>query len=51
MPSPNLQMFRSDTPTVEVGTEAYPIDFGICYGGVATNLPYDILLYNDKGGV
>lgn len=51
MTTPNLQMFKDDAPTVEVGTISSPIDFGICYGGHVTDLPYDILLYNDKGGI
>ena len=47
---PNLQMFRSDTPTVEVGTISNPIDFGFCPAGQSTDLAYDILLYNDQDG-
>jgi hypothetical protein len=47
---PNLQIFREDTPTVEVGTELSPIDFGICMAGEIVPLPYDLLLYNDKDG-
>jgi hypothetical protein len=47
---PNLQMFREDIPTVEVGTEVAPIDFGLCMAGDVTALPYGILLYNDKTG-
>jgi len=48
MVDPNLQMFRSDTPTVEVGTLLNPIDFGFCLAGAITDLPYDIILWNDK---
>ena len=51
MTIPNLQMFKDDAPTVEVGTISAPIDFGICYGGHVVELPYDILLYNDKGSI
>lgn len=51
MATPNLQMFKDNAPTVEVGTITTPIDFGICYGGHVVDLPYDILLYNDKGNV
>jgi hypothetical protein len=51
MATPNLQMFKDDAPTVEVGTITTPIDFGICYGGHVVDLPYDILLYNDKGNI
>jgi len=47
---PLLQMFRGDTPTIEVGTELNPIDFGFCMAGVATPLAYEILLFNDKTG-
>ena len=50
MSAPNLQMYRSDTPTVEIGTILNPIDFGLCTAGVETTLPYDIILWNDKGG-
>ena len=48
---PNLQMFRLDSPSTEVGTEVNPIDFGFCPAGQDTQLSYDILLYNDKGDV
>ena len=51
MANPNLQMFRSDTPTVEIGTVGNPIDLGFCLAGVDTILPYDIILWNDKGDV
>ena len=51
MGAPNLQIFREDTPTVEVGTELSPIDFGVCMSGEVKALPYDLLLYNDKTGV
>lgn len=50
MPAPNLQMFMSTSPTTEVGIVGSPIDFGTCNAGEVTNLAYDILLYNDKGG-
>ena len=50
MPNPELKMYRSDTPTVEVGTSGNPIDFGFCTAGQTTPLAYDILLWNDKGG-
>ncbi|GAG24636.1 unnamed protein product, partial [marine sediment metagenome] len=46
---PNLEMYRSDNPAVEIGTEGNPIDLGLCNAGETTPLPYDILLYNDKG--
>lgn len=48
MADPNLQMFRSDTPTVEIGTVGNPIDFGFCPAGETTQLSYDIILWNDK---
>jgi hypothetical protein len=51
MAEPDLKMYRSDTPTVEVGTEANPLDFGLCNAGETTVLPYDIILWNDKGNV
>jgi hypothetical protein len=51
MANPNLQMFRSDIPTTEIGIESNPIDFGFCMAGQDTVLPYDILLCNDKGAV
>jgi len=51
MANPNLQMYRSDSPTVEIGIESNPIDFGFCLAGEDTVLPYDILLWNDKGAV
>ena len=47
---PELKMFRSDIPTVEIGTISNPIDFGFCVAGESTYLPYDILLWNDKEG-
>jgi len=47
---PNLIMYRSDT-LAEIGTEGSPIDLGLCNAGETTTLPYDILLYNDKGVV
>lgn len=47
---PNLQMFRSDTPLVEVGTISNPLDFGFCPAGQSTDLAYDILLFNDRDG-
>jgi len=50
MANPNLEMYRSDT-LVEVGTLSSPIDFGLCNAGEVTELPYDILLYNDKGEI
>jgi hypothetical protein len=43
-------MFRSDNPTVEVGTLLNPIDFSFCPAGQVTNLVYDVLLYNDQDG-
>lgn len=46
--APDLKMYRSDT-IVEIGTEGSPIDLGLCNAGETTLLPYDILLYNDKG--
>ena len=49
MSVPDLKMYRSDTLT-EVGTVGVPVDFGLCNAGQITNLPYDILLYNDKTG-
>lgn len=51
MSEPKLQMYRSDEPTEEIGISSNPIDFGFCKAGETTNLPYDILLWNDKGGV
>jgi hypothetical protein len=50
MGTPNLQFFRSDIPTTEIGTLSNPIDFGLCVAGVSSYLSYDILLWNDKGG-
>lgn len=50
MASPDLKLYRSDT-LVEVGTLASPIDFGLCIAGQATDLAYELLLYNDKGGI
>jgi len=51
MANPNLQMFRSDIPTEEIGIESNPLNFGFCPAGVNTLLPYDIILWNDKGEV
>lgn len=51
MASPNLQMFRSDNTSIEVGTYLNPIDFGICKAGEKVQLEYDCLLFNDKTGV
>lgn len=51
MAIPNLQMFRSDNPAIEVGTLESPIDFGICPAGSAHAPSYDLLLFNDRGGV
>lgn len=50
MAAPNLQIFRSDSTAVEVGTLINPIDFGVCTAGVKTQLSYDCLLFNDKDG-
>lgn len=50
MATPNLQIFRSDSTAVEVGTLLNPIDFGICNAGEKTQLSYDCLLFNDKDG-
>ena len=47
MAVPSLKMYRSDT-MVEVGTEVSPIDFGLCLAGQTTDLPYELILYNDK---
>jgi len=44
-------MFRSDSPSTEVGTLVNPIDFGFCPAGQDTQLSYDVLLYNDKGDI
>jgi len=51
MANPNIEMYRSDSPTTEIGTVASPIDFGLCDAGEDTTLSYDILLWNDKGAV
>jgi len=45
---PELKMYHAE---VEIGTESDPIDFGLCNAGESTLLPYDILLYNDKGAI
>jgi hypothetical protein len=50
MADPELKMFRSDSPTTEIGTVGNPIDLGLCAAGAETQLPYDILLWNDKAG-
>jgi len=49
MAAPVIKLYRSDTQA-EVGTEGNPIDFGVCNAGETKDLPYDILLYNDKDG-
>ncbi len=49
MTSPNLKLYRADT-LVEIGTEGNLIDFGLCNAGETTELPYQLLLYNDYGG-
>lgn len=50
MTSPNLKLYRADT-LVEIGTEGNSIDFGLCNAGETIELPYQLLLYNDYGGV
>lgn len=50
MTEPNLEMYKSSDNT-QVGTEGIPIDFGLCDAAEETFLPYDILLYNDKGSI
>lgn len=50
MTSPNLKLYRADT-LAEIGIDSNPIEFGLCDAGETTELPYQLLLYNDYTGV